>query len=778
MTDTETATPAAGAAPAPQGIIAREAEAARAAIAAAVADLGLTPRGPIDLRPLPFAGTWGVASSVAHSLAGERAMRRLQESGALDGLSKKEAKQAAAAATREIAQELAAEVATRVGAANGYAAVEAVNGFVNVSFDALSVAEQLTAAVLTEGDAYGHGPDRPERIMVEHSQPNTHKAVHVGHLRNTCLGIAVSNILAAAGYPVIQASYPGDMGMHVIKCLWCYESFHDGQEPTDPLERARWLAGVYAEADARYRYRTDVVAFLQLLAREDKQLSLAIDRVMKYLWRAGAEGEDVAYLLGRMVQPSQEVKPDMLRDPGVILTLWPILGEQLREQLANPQTFTPEANDPEPTTTPEERYATWQELNAHLDWWLPSATWQDEVRATFQRWETQDPAFVALWKRTREWSLIDFERIFAELGAHIDVWFFESEVEAAGRAIVEELLAKGIAEVSDGLPVVKIDEKLGLETETYRTLPILRSDGTTLYSTKDLALTKRKFEEFGVDRAIWVVDVRQSLYFQQVFKVLELWGFDQARDAYHLSYEMVALPEGVISSRKGNAPLYDDVKDMVLARAAEVIAEKNPDMPAERRAVIATQVGIGSLKYAMLARDNNKMVIFDLDEALSFDGHAAPYIQYAHARACRILEHARTTGSREQGARSKDDVLVDSTVDAEAVTVGQAVEDDASPLPAPRSSLPGALAPEELSLLQQIAQLPEEVQRAAEQYRPLLIANYVYDLARAFNDFYHACPVLSSPEPTRARRLRLVDATRQTLANGLGLLGIAAPTAM
>ncbi len=115
-----------------------------------------------------------------------------------------------------------------------------------------------------------------------------------------------------------------------------------------------------------------------------------------------------------------------------------------------------------------------------------------------------------------------------------------------------DLLERGIAEVSDGLPVVKIDEKLGLEKETYRTLPILRSDGTTLYSTKDLALTKRKFEDYGIDRSVWVIDVRQSLYMQQIFKIMELWGFEQAEKCYHLGYEVVMLPEGAMSSRKGN----------------------------------------------------------------------------------------------------------------------------------------------------------------------------------------------------------------------------------
>ena len=168
-------------------------------------------------------------------------------------------------------------------------------------------------------------------------------------------------------------------------------------------------------------------------------------------------------------------------------------------------------------------------------------------------------------------------------------------------------------------------------------MPVLRSDGSSLYSTKDLALTKRKFEEYGVDRAIWVVDTRQSLYFQQIFKILELWGFEQARQAFHLGYEMVVLPEGVISSRK-EFPSTTTCATPCW-RGRETIEEKNWELSPERKAQVAWEVALGSLKYAMLARDNN-VVLFDLEEALSFDGHSAPYIQYAHARACRILEHA------------------------------------------------------------------------------------------------------------------------------------------
>ncbi|MDP9363943.1 MAG: arginine--tRNA ligase [Chloroflexota bacterium] len=708
---------------------------------------------PVELQPVPFAGTWGLASSVSFGLASDAVRRELEASGELDGLSKKEAKRRAAALVPEKARELAERIAARVGetaAGNGFARVEAANGYVNVYVDANGVAARLIGEVLVRGEGYGAGAPKLERVMVEHSQPNTHKAFHVGHLRNSCLGVSISRILRAAGYPVQDATYIGDIGRHVIRCLWCYERFHLGEEPREPAERGRWLGGLYVEAETRLRFRDDALALLALLAREDPDFVAAIDRLLKYLWRSGPgdeeDGLDVAYLLGRVTH-QQEIKEELLAKDDVIPRFWPIVGEYLREAAANPKPYVPVEGEPEPTTTAAERLARWEELAARMDeWWPQVPAWREEVRETFQRWERKEPGFVALWEETREWSMADFRRIFAELGAAFDVWFFESEVEEEGRRIAQDLLAQGIAEVSDGLPVVKIDEKLGLETPTYRTMPILRSDGTTLYSTKDLALTRQKFERFGVDRALWVVDVRQALYFQQIVKILELAGFAQAARTHHVAYEFVKLPDAIISSRAGNAPPYDDVREAVLARAREIVEEKNPELAAEAKERVAFEVGIGSLKYAMLARDNNKVVVFDLDEALSFEGHAAPYIQYAHARACRILENA-----------------------AEA----------AADLPAKLVGLDfGEPRPEELGLLQGIAALPDEVQRAAAEERPLLIANYAYDLAKRFNDFYHACPVLQSEEPTRTARLALVAATRQTLANALDLLGIAAPAAM
>ncbi len=743
--------------PVPAGIIAREEQAAVDGIRSALLAAGIDPgTRPVDLRALPFEGTWGSASTVCRLLAGELVTRDLDASGELDGLSKKDAKRRVNELVGPRAQHLAETVAAAMTETGRFAQVEAVNGYINITYNANQVASRLLGEVLTQADRYGWGAEgmHSERVMIEHSQLNTHKAAHVGHLRNICLGVAVTNISEAAGYPTMPVNYIGDSGRHVIRCLWCYQRFHQGEEPAGDAPKGRWLGDLYAESDQRLSFRKGVLAFLHSLIHEDTVFVAAIDRMLRALWRTNqVDGEDIAYLLGR-VSGQQDIDIAEFRDENVLVKFWPIIGDQLREEVAGIDTAPgsddedePDAEQTAPTMTPAERLEAWERLAVHMeDWWPHVPAWEQEIRAMFQLWKNRDPDFVALWQQTRDWSMADLYRIFDEFGAHFDRYFWQSEQEEPGGKIVEELLERGIAEISEGLPVVKIDEKLGLQHETYRTAPILRSDGTALYATMDLALTKQKFEEYDIDRAIWVVDVRQSLYFDQVFKITELYGFEQAANCMHLGYEFVVMPTGMISSRKGNAPMLEDVRNAMMARARAVIDEKNPNLPEETKAKVAWQVAIGAIKYMMLARDGNKVIIFDPEEALSFEGHAAPYIQYAHARACRILEN---------GAIADDDLIAN----IDALDFGET-------------------QPEELALLQAIADLPAIVQRAAEEFRPLHIPHYVFEVAKRFNDFYHACPVLIAPEPTRTARLTLVAATRTTLKNGLALLGIEAPDVM
>jgi arginyl-tRNA synthetase len=486
-------------------------------------------------------------------------------------------------------------------------------------------------ATLEQGKDFGRGKPKEERVMVEFSNPNTHKAFHVGHLRSAILGESISRILDFAGYEVVPVNYIGDMGLHVIKWLWNYMNFHAGEQP--PEDTTRWMGELYAES--------------------------------------------------------------------------------VRRLEANP------------------------ELEA-------------QVRELYTRWDRRDPEVVALWQKTRQWSVDHFNKMYALLDIHFDRWFSNSEAEQPGKEVVAELIARGIAEderPQGGPVIVRIDQQLGLQAEKYRVLVVLRSDNTALYATEDLALAKMKFGEYDLDRSIYVVDVRQSLHFQQVFKTLELAGYAWAVHCEHLPYEIVNLPGNVVmASREGTVVLLEVLIREAIQRAKQEVDKLNPDLTEQQKDAVAFAVGMGALKYPMLARDNVKIFTFDWESALDYTGQAAIYVQYAQVRANSILRKQSTNEIGEQGS---DLPLFDYTLD-----------------------------PAEIQLVDLISRLPGEIQRAAADLKTLIITNLAYELARAFTEFYTACPVLKAEPAVRASRLKLVASARQAMANLLALLGIIAPEVM
>jgi arginyl-tRNA synthetase len=368
---------------------------------------------------------------------------------------------------------------------------------------------------------------------------------------------------------------------------------------------------------------------------------------------------------------------------------------------------------------------------------------EEAIRRYFRAWDAHDPEIMALWKETRQWSLDAFDQIYSTLNIHFDKEYFESEVEHEGKEFVEALIQKGLAkdERPEGAVIIDLDAILGTKEE-YRVLVLLRSDGTSLYATKDIALAVKKFDQYALDRSIYVVDVRQSLYLKQIFKVMELMGYPWAKQCYHLAYEIVNLPGNVtIASREGTVVLLENLMQEAEKRAMAIVDQKNPELASEEKQKIARMVALGSIKYSLLARDNTRIVTFDWETALDVNGQAAPYIQYAAVRANSILRKEKFQ------------------------------------IPAV-SEFAFALDTKEIELVDLISRFPQEVEKASQELRPLQIANYAYDLAKAFNDFYTNCPVLSAKDEVRSFRLRLVAATKQTIINSLGLLGIEVPEIM
>jgi arginyl-tRNA synthetase len=561
------------------------------------------PTGKVEFRNIPFSGEWGIAAPLFPLAAADP-----NKTGPVP----------------QHAQFLAEKIKDILGVPEGFTRSEAVRGYMNLYFDTSLYAASVVEQINQQGQKFGNADPTNQLVMVEYSNPNTHKPLHVGHLRNVILGGSVCNVLEASGKKVIRANYIGDIGLHVIKWMCNYEMYHQGEEPGE--DKMRWMADLYSEADRRFHEQ---------------------------------EG------------------------------------------------------------------------------------FEEIVRAYFTRWDEGDEHIHDLWLQTRQWSMDGFAQVYELLGEHFDRIYFESDVEDSGKVLVDQLIEDGLA--TDGRPenpvFVDLDAILGTKEE-YRVAVVLRSDSTSLYATKELPLAIMKFEEYGLDQSIYVIDVRQSLHMKQMQKVLELMGYEWASNMHHLAYEIVNLPGNVImSSRDGTVVLLDDLVREATQRALTVVREKNPELDEAIMEDVALTVAIGAIKYPMISRENTKIVTFDWDTALDFNGQSAPYIQYAIVRANSILRKAGNL----------------TTIAAE---FGYGLE------------------PSEINLIELLSKLPDEITKAANEFKPSSLAAYAYELAKAFNDFYNQCQVLKAEDQLRASRLALVQATKVCLERTLNLLGIQAPQVM
>lgn len=495
-----------------------------------------------------------------------------------------------------------------------FAKVEAHGPFLNFFLQPGKVAERVLGAVREQKEGFGGVPAKKHKVMVEFSQPNTHKEFHVGHLRNVFLGESIARLMERDGSKVIRANYIGDVGAHVAKCLWNYLNFHQDDEVPD--NKGKYLGKLYTEASKKL-----------------------------------------------------EKNPD----------------------------------------------------------------WKQAVSELLQKLENGDKPMKRVWKKTRKWSLEEFDRIYKELGIDFDVVFYESEVEKEGKVIVRDLLKKGVAKKDEG--AVLID----LETYGLHKFLLLKQDGTSLYSTKDLALAQKKFAKYDLDESIYVVDSRQKLYFQQLFKTLELLGF--TKKLIHVPYEFVSLKEGVISSRTGVVALYEDVRDAMLFRAEQEVKKRHKDWSAKKVSRTAFAITTAAMAFSFLKIESNKVIVFDPEEALEFEGETGPYVQYTHARISSIL--------KKQGTPST------TTTDVSFLQ-----------------------EPEEHLLMKTLMRFPDVCSDAAKQYKPSLVARYLIELCQKTNEYYHKHHILKAEPARRDARLVLMAALQHVIRQGLALLNIAALDAM
>ena len=488
--------------------------------------------------------------------------------------------------------------------------IRADGPYVNFFADNSILSSYILKVILAEKEKYGSSNiGKRKRVMIEFSNPNPCKAMHIGHARTTFLGDAQSRIMSFVNYDVIRANYFNDVGKQVAKEVLAFKLWGNKKPKKKPDQ---WLADLYIR-----------------LHKEAKK------------------------------------NPALLKEAQNLLYKFEM---------------------------------------------------------------TDDKALKKIWKRVVSLAITGFKETYKNLGITFDVNIFESEHKARGKELVKRALKKGVAFISDEKTVVVDLKKYGLPS-----FVILRSDGTGVYYTSDLGVTEYKFKKFKLDKAVWVVGEDQKLYFKQLFKLLELLGYKWAKNCVHMSYGLVTIKHGKMSSRAGTFVTIDDVIDKVTKLAKKEIEKKNPALKNKEK--IANDIGIGAFKFAILKAEPNRVVDFDLNEITKFEGNTGPYVQYTHVRACSILKKARK-------------------------------------IPNVKLLNFSSFNEKEANIVKKLGDFPLIVKKACEEYKPYLIANYLLDLSSLFNDFYHACKVIGTAE--EEKRLCIVKGVQIVIQNGLRLLGIKA----
>ena len=359
----------------------------------------------------------------------------------------------------------------------------------------------------------------------------------------------------------------------------------------------------------------------------------------------------------------------------------------------------------------------------------------DEARAWFLKMQNGDDEALAIWKWFVDVSMVEFGRIYEILGVDFDFNTGESFYNDKMDVVVEELRDKNLLVESDGAMIVDLSK------HNMPPCLILRSDGGTLYHTRDIAAALYRKKEFDFAKALYVTAMDQNLHFAQWFKVIEEMGYEWSANLAHVPFGLVSLESGKLSTRKGNVVLMEDLLGEAVSRTLNIIEERNPSLADKEK--VARDVGVGAIIFNDLYNSRIKDVVFSWERMLSFDGETGPYVQYTHARASSVLEKA---GHPDINMKELD-----------------------------YSSFSDPSAFEVVKL---IYNFEEKVQEAAAKLEPYIIARYTVDLAQAFNKFYHDNQILIDDGNLRASRLAIVKAVQQVLAQGLGLLGINAPNKM
>ena len=524
------------------------------------------------------------------------------------------------------------------------AAVESYNvikGFLNIT-----VSSQCWSQLLGQIDsdpAYGIKTPAPDAdtVMVEFSSPNTNKPLHLGHVRNNLLGIALSNIIKANGHNVIKTNIVNDRGIHICKSMLAWLKYGNGETPESSHKKGDHLIGdYYVEFDKHYK--AEVAGLMQ----------------------KGMSKEEA-------------------------------------------------------------------EANAPL---------MKEAHQMLVKWEAGDKPTRDLWHKMNEWVYAGFDETYKALGVTFDKIYYESDTYLVGKAEVLKGLEQGIFYRKDDGSVWADLTDAGLDNKL-----LLRADGTSVYMTQDIGTAKMRFNDFKIDKMVYVVGNEQNYHFQVLSILLDRLGFRWGKDLVHFSYGMVELPEGKMKSREGTVVDADDLVEKMIATAKEASSDRLEGCSREEADEIARIVGLGALKYFILKVDATKNMTFNPKESIDFNGNTGPFIQYTYARIRSVLRKAAGQG----------------------IDITRPLDHGVT------------LSAKEEGLVQMLSEFAGVVMQAGTDYSPSTVANYIYDLVKEYNQFYHDFSILREENETlRTFRLVLSANVCKIIKLGMGLLGIEVPERM
>ena len=354
----------------------------------------------------------------------------------------------------------------------------------------------------------------------------------------------------------------------------------------------------------------------------------------------------------------------------------------------------------------------------------------DLAREELKKLQDGDKENYALWQEFIKVSLDEYNKLYNRMGITFDTYYGESFYHNMMPSVLDELVEKGLAVEDQGAKVVFFDEK-----DNLHPCIVQKKDGAFLYSTSDIATVKFRKENYDINRLIYLTDERQQDHFKQFFKITEMLGWDIEK--IHIWFGIMRFADGVFSTRKGNVIRLEQLLDEGKKRALEVIEEKNPSLSDEEKNNIAEVVGVGAIKYADLSQNRQSPIIFEWDKVLSFEGNTAPYLQYSYARIQSIKKKAEEMGKI---ITSDTKIVIKDKIERNLVTF--------------------------------LTLFPTMVLKAGETYKPNLLTDYLFDLAKKFNTFYNACPILNQEDEVLLSRLLIADRTAEILRQGLDLLGI------